>query len=84
MKQFSIRDLCWLTLVVAILLVWWLDRRNLAFRNRFTVETIRASDGEPIVLRDNQQSDVILIRDGEGWKVAVPYGKVPPVFKSEP
>jgi len=82
--RFSIRDLAWMVLVVAILLVWWLDHRNLATRNRFTVETIRMSDGEPILLRDNQQSDVVYIRDEEGWKIAVPRGQTPPTFKPEP
>ena len=28
--QFSIRDWAWLTLVVAILLLWWLDHRYLS------------------------------------------------------
>jgi len=27
--RFSIRDLLWLTVVVATLTVWWLDRRDL-------------------------------------------------------
>jgi hypothetical protein len=82
--RFSIRDLAWLTLVVALLMVWWIDHRNLAARNRFTVETVRSSDGEPIVLRDNHHSDVVLIRDEEGWKVGVSPGhKNPPVFKPE-
>ena len=45
--RFSIRDIAWLTLVVALALVWWMDHRSLANRNRFTVETTRMSDGEP-------------------------------------
>ena len=27
--RFTIRDLLWLTLVVALVLGWWIDRRNL-------------------------------------------------------
>lgn len=82
--HFSIRDVGWLTLVVAILLVWWLDHQTLENRSRFTVETIRASDGEPTVLRDQQQPGVILIRDSEGWKTAWELGQQPPPpFKPE-
>ena len=69
MKQFSIRDLLWLTLVVAILLVWWIDHRNLETRNRFTVRTVGA-DGEPSVLLDNQQPGVALFLEDGVWKVA--------------
>jgi hypothetical protein len=84
MKRFSTRDLIWLTLVVAILLVWWKDHRNLATRNRFTVETVRRSDGEPILLRDNEQPGVVYGRDAEGWKVMWKPGQPPPLFKPEP
>lgn len=84
MKRFSIRDLIWLTLVVALLLVWWKDHQNLATRNRFTVETVRRSDGEPILLRDNEQPGVVYGRDAEGWNVMWKPGQPPPPFKPEP
>jgi hypothetical protein len=67
--RFSIRDLAWLTLLAAILLVWWLDHRNLATRARFTVETVRSSDGEPVLLRDNKTHEG-LIKEGDVWHVA--------------
>jgi hypothetical protein len=64
--RFSIRDLLWLTALVAVLLAWWIDHRKVASRNRFTVETIQR-DGEPIVLRDNVTGDV-LVKRGYIWK----------------
>jgi hypothetical protein len=30
--RFSIRDLLWLTALVAVCIVWWLDRSQLRFR----------------------------------------------------
>jgi hypothetical protein len=33
--RFATRDLIWLTLVVALLLAWYLDHRSVASRNRF-------------------------------------------------
>jgi hypothetical protein len=81
--RFSVRDLSWLMLIVAILLVWWMDHRRLAVKNRFTVETIRLSDGEPIFLRDNQLPGVGYIRDAEGWKASWIPGQPPPVFIPE-
>jgi hypothetical protein len=84
MKRFSIRDLLWLTLVVVLLLVWWIDHRYLEARSRFTVQTIRTSDGEPTVLIDNENPDVCYVRDAEGWKVAWTIGTPPPTFKPEP
>jgi hypothetical protein len=77
--HFTIRDISWLTLVVAVFLAWWMDHGDLAARNRFVVETIRKSDREPIVLRDTQ-SDVLLIRDVDVWRVSVPVGKPFPAF----
>jgi hypothetical protein len=68
MKQFSIRDLGWLTLMVAVLLVWWIDHRNLMNRNRFTVETVTTPGGEPTVLRDNATGE-ILIKKNDTWLV---------------
>jgi hypothetical protein len=79
--RFSIRGVAWLTLVVAILLAWILDHRHMANRNRFTVETVQATDGEPILLRDNQ-SNQVLIKEGDIWKVAVPYGQPHPSWKA--
>ena len=32
MKQFRIRDLLWLMLLVAVCLTWWLDRQRLSNR----------------------------------------------------
>jgi hypothetical protein len=31
--KFTIRDLFWLTFVVALVVAWWLDRSSLASRN---------------------------------------------------
>ena len=59
------------------------DHRSLANRNRFTVETIRMSDGEPIVLRDNQRPNVVLIRTADGSLTAGPAGQPTPAFKPE-
>jgi len=34
MFRFSIRDVLWLTVVVAVLMAWWIDRTRLAERLR--------------------------------------------------
>ena len=83
MKRFAIRDLLWLTVVIAILLVWWMDHRNFATSNPFIVDTIRASDGEPIQLLDKEQPGVIYVRDAEGWKTMWTPGHPPAPFKPE-
>jgi hypothetical protein len=81
--RFSIRDIVWATLAVALVLMWWIDHRRLASKNRFTVEATRASDGEPVVLRDNQRPDTWLVRTAEGWVTSGLPGQPPPVFKPE-
>jgi hypothetical protein len=43
--RFSIRSILTSTLVVAILLAWWLDRRSLAGRLAKTEADLKASDG---------------------------------------
>ena len=42
MKQFSIRDLLFLILIVALALGWWLDRRPVAARYQMHVTTNHA------------------------------------------
>jgi hypothetical protein len=42
MKQFSIRDLLFLVLIVALALGWWLDRRPIPARFQMHVTTKHA------------------------------------------
>jgi hypothetical protein len=74
--RFSTRDLIWLLLVAAVLLTWFNDHRQMAAKNRFTVETIRSSDNQPIELIDNETRDILFKDDdGKTWHVG---RRVPP------
>jgi hypothetical protein len=47
--KFTIRDLLWLTLLAAVIVAWWLDRRTLARRideleRTAEIARLRASD----------------------------------------
>jgi hypothetical protein len=65
--RFSMRDLGWLALVVALLLGWMIDHLRLAPRYRFTVESV-LSNGEPAVLKDNETGQILVKRDGFNWR----------------
>jgi len=67
--RFTIRDLLWLTLVVAMGVAWWIDHRSLNLRNRFTVMTVDSTDRGPLpsVLKDNETGE-ILVTDTDKWK----------------
>ena len=39
--KFSIRDLCMVTVIVAVCVAWWLDRSRLNARCRYSEEEIR-------------------------------------------
>lgn len=67
MKRFSVRDLFWLTLLAAVLLVWWIDHQILVAGNRFTVWTVDRPNGNPTVLLDNVTGNH-LYRDGDVWR----------------
>lgn len=40
--QFTFRDLCWLTLVVALIIGWWVDQNALEKRYRAKIEKLQA------------------------------------------
>jgi hypothetical protein len=68
--RFSIRDLLWLTLVVGILLAWWLHERK--SYTRMKIEAFRATTNELLVLDREQdlrfvwtRSNSRLMRPGE-------------------
>jgi hypothetical protein len=54
--RFSIRDLLWLTLVVALAVGWWIDRADRRFKISY------AADGAPIIQEDSSGRRWILIR----------------------
>jgi hypothetical protein len=53
MKQFSIRDLLFLVVIVALALGWWLDRRPVAAR--FQIE---AAGNGPVYVLDTATGEV--------------------------
>ena len=62
--RFTIRDLLWLTALVAMALAWWLDHRQLTKPQRYRVET--PADGSWSALLDNQSME-IWMRNGNLW-----------------
>jgi len=68
--RFTIRDLLWLTLVVALAVGWWTDHQSLKLRNRFTVMTVSSTDRGPLpsVLHDNETGEVLVI-DTDKWGI---------------
>lgn len=53
MFRFTIRDLLWLTVVVALGVAWWVDRRNLEARHAATKAELQrvVDDQQAMVLR---------------------------------
>jgi hypothetical protein len=70
--RFSIRDLLWLTVVVALGVAWWLDRGRITAkaidRDRAWRESVEKSLSE-IATRTGQEA-WIEMPDGEYWSVA--------------
>jgi hypothetical protein len=59
MFRFTIRDLLWLTLLAAVLVAWWMDRRALAERiNSLTPKAYSLIEPimGPIVIQDEDES----------------------------
>ena len=62
--RFTIRDLLWLTLVVALAVGWWIDSRRVP---RYVVVEKKAGVTSAVVLGDTQTGKMwILI--GDEWK----------------
>ena len=55
MLQFSIRDLFWLTLVVAISVSWWVNFRDLQTRNAQLAEDAANSKSELVEFTERAQ-----------------------------
>ena len=68
--RFTMRDLLWLTLMVAMGVGWWIDRQSLILRNKFTIMTTDGvqTDELPVVLKDNHTGNV-LVTDRDKWRV---------------
>lgn len=64
MKQFSIRDLGWLTLLVAVLLMWWIDHR----RNYRPYYFTTTSTGD-LLLHDDVKRETLAV-EGVSWPEA--------------
>jgi hypothetical protein len=63
--HFSIRDLLWLTVVVALAVGWWLDRTHLVSLNRYTVT--KSENGSPTVIKDNVTGEFLVHKFGDTW-----------------
>ena len=55
--RFTIRDLLWLTLVVAMGLGWWIDRRSYSVQPRFQLTEATTTFGIRTYLTDNQTGE---------------------------
>jgi len=63
--RFTIRDLLWLTLVVALAAAWWLDHRPIMdIRPR---QVLLESGGRTYIF--NYPDDVLWIKDGGKWSL---------------
>jgi hypothetical protein len=63
--RFSIRDLLWLTALVAVLVAWWVDHRQLS-ENRYTIK--QSTSDSPTILKDNQTGEN-WVREGDHWVI---------------
>jgi hypothetical protein len=55
--RFTIRDLLWLTLVVALALGWWVDRRSYSVPPRFQLSDVTTTSGTRTYPTDNQTGE---------------------------
>lgn len=55
--RFTIRDLLWLTLVVATTVGWWVDRRSYSVPPRFQLSDVSSPSGVRTYLTDNQTGE---------------------------
>lgn len=56
MKQFSIRDLLFVIMIVALVLGWWLDRRPIPAR--FQMQTVSGANGTNAYVLDTATGQV--------------------------
>ena len=61
--RFTIRDLLWLTLVVAMSVGWWLDHRR---RNEFLSRYVITGDSKHVFIGDYSEGK-FWCRDGDSW-----------------
>jgi hypothetical protein len=66
MFRFTIRELVLLTVMVAIGVGWWLDRRSLVKSHEFVLGELRASDRKWSATIDNERR-IANLRAMESW-----------------
>jgi hypothetical protein len=66
--RFTIRDLLWLTLVVAMGLGWWLDHRQ-AQRNNLIWWRIEQRNGRTVISDDDTGKPIRELNDGFGFVI---------------
>jgi hypothetical protein len=72
MFRFSVRDLFWLTLVVALALAWWLDRQQV----RAEVDQVRASGDARAKKWRGRTGALENALTSDGWQVTWETAKV--------